>query len=164
MSDIDIVSVQTVQEVTKVNIENAPDQQRNTVSVVEEQTDVFVSLVGMQGPRGYGFVSGEGEPTSGIGRVGDYYIDTEENSFWGPKTSSGWPASPFFIPGAATRHIHTQASASSTWTINHALGGYPSVMVVDSASTVVIGEVSYISTTQVRVSFTSAFSGFAYLT
>jgi len=160
----EIVSVQTVQEVTQVNIENAPDQQRNVVSVVEDQTDVFVSLVGMQGARGYGSISGEGAPTSAIGRVGDYYIDLESNAFWGPKTSSGWPAEPFFVPGATTRHIHTQAAASSTWTINHSLGGYPSVMVVDSASTVVIGEVSYISTTQVQVSFTAPFSGFAYLT
>lgn len=160
----EIISVQTVQEVTQVNIENAPDQQRNTVSVVENQTDVFVSLVGTQGPRGFGFLSGEGTPPSNVGRVGDYYIDLDTNAFWGPKTSTGWPASPFFIPGATARYVHTQAAASSTWTINHSLGGYPSVMVVDSASTVVIGEVSYISTTQVQVSFTAPFSGFAYLT
>jgi hypothetical protein len=160
----EIVSVHTVQEVTKVNIENAPDQQRNTVTVVEDQTDVFVSLVGIQGARGYGFVSGANNPTSADGRVGDFYINTTNNSFWGPKTTSGWPASPFFVPGTTTRHVHTQASPSSTWTINHTLGGYPSVMVVDSASTVVIGEVLYISTTQVQVSFTAPFSGFAYLT
>lgn len=64
----------------------------------------------------------------------------------------------------AVRHIHTQGSVSTTWTINHALGGYPSVSIVDSAKTVVIGEVTYVSTTQVVVNFTSAFSGYAYLT
>jgi hypothetical protein len=64
----------------------------------------------------------------------------------------------------AVRHIHTQGAASTTWTITHALDGYPSVSVVDSAKTVVIGEVNYISTSQVVVNFTSAFSGFAYLT
>jgi hypothetical protein len=64
----------------------------------------------------------------------------------------------------ATRHVHTQGTASTTWTINHALGGYPSVSVVDSANTVVFGEVNYVSTSQVVVNFTSAFSGFAYLT
>lgn len=62
------------------------------------------------------------------------------------------------------RHIHTQETPSTTWTINHALGGYPSVTIVDSAKTVVIGEVNYISTTQTVVNFTSAFSGYAYLT
>jgi len=65
---------------------------------------------------------------------------------------------------AFTRHIHTQGTASTTWTINHALGGYPSVMIVDSAKTVVYGEINYLSTTQVVVNFSSAFSGYAYLT
>lgn len=64
----------------------------------------------------------------------------------------------------ATRHVHTQGTAAATWTITHGLGGYPSVMVVDSAKTVVYGEVTYTSTTQVVVNFSSAFSGYAYLT
>jgi hypothetical protein len=64
----------------------------------------------------------------------------------------------------ASRHIHTQGTASTSWTITHALGGYPSVMVVDSAKTVVYGEINYLSTSQVVVNFSSAFSGFAYLT
>jgi hypothetical protein len=37
------------------------------------------------------------------------------------------------------RHVHNQGTASDTWVINHTLGGYPSVTVVDTASTVVIG-------------------------
>lgn len=64
----------------------------------------------------------------------------------------------------AARHIHTQGTPSTTWIINHALSGYPSVSVVDSAKTVVFGEVQYLSTTQVVVNFSSAFSGYAYLT
>jgi hypothetical protein len=62
------------------------------------------------------------------------------------------------------RHVHTQGSASTDWVITHTLGGKPSVTVVDSADTLVIGEVKYDSNTQVTISFTSAFSGFAYLT
>jgi RNA:NAD 2'-phosphotransferase (TPT1/KptA family) len=62
------------------------------------------------------------------------------------------------------RHIHTQASASSVWTINNTLGGKPSIMVVDTADTVVTGEVTYNSNSQVTVTFTVPFSGYAYLT
>jgi len=62
------------------------------------------------------------------------------------------------------RHTHTQTSVSSTWTINHTLGGKPQVTVVDSADTVVYGEVSYNSNTQVVVTFSAPFSGYAYLT
>lgn len=64
----------------------------------------------------------------------------------------------------ASRHVHTQGTASATWTITHGLGGYPSVSIVDSAKTVVFGEVTYTNTTQVVVNFSSAFSGYAYLT
>lgn len=62
------------------------------------------------------------------------------------------------------RHIHTQNTVSTEWVITHTLGGRPSVTVVDSAGTVVIGEVQYDSNTQVTISFTAAFSGYAYLT
>lgn len=65
---------------------------------------------------------------------------------------------------ATRRYIHTQASASAEWVITHSLGGYPSVTIVDSSKTHVIGEVQYDSTTQITVSFTAAFSGYAYLT
>jgi hypothetical protein len=64
----------------------------------------------------------------------------------------------------ASRHVHTQGTASTIWTITHTLGGYPSVSIVDSAKTVVFGEVSYTSTSQIVVNFSSAFSGYAYLT
>jgi hypothetical protein len=66
--------------------------------------------------------------------------------------------------GNTRRHVHNQPVASETWTINHSLGGKPSITVVDTADTVVIGEVTYISDSQIRIEFTTAFSGFAYLT
>jgi len=65
---------------------------------------------------------------------------------------------------SSRRHIHTQGVASAEWVITHTLGGYPSVSIVDSAKTAVFGEVQYDSTTQVTVSFTVPFSGYAYLT
>lgn len=62
------------------------------------------------------------------------------------------------------RYVHTQPFVSSAWVINHNLNGKPSVTVVDSADTVVIGEVTYNSNSQVTVTFTAPFSGYAYLT
>ena len=66
--------------------------------------------------------------------------------------------------GNTRRFVFTQGQASSTWTINHTLGGKPSVTVVDSANTVVFGEVQYVSNSQVVVVFSAPFSGFAFLT
>lgn len=62
------------------------------------------------------------------------------------------------------RYVHSQPIVSSVWVINHTLGGKPSVTIVDSADTVVIGEVTYNSNSQVTVTFTAPFSGYAYLT
>lgn len=147
-----------------LNVNVNQDPYRNSVSVNEETTEVTIEVQGAQGQRGYGFISGIGEPDPSIGRVGDYYIDTTINAFYGPKTITGWPEMPFYVPGQSLRHIYTQALPSDRWVINHSLGGHPSVTVVDSASTMVIGEVSYVSTSQVVVEFTSPFSGLAYLT
>lgn len=66
--------------------------------------------------------------------------------------------------GNTRRHVHAQATPAESWIITHNLGGKPSVTVVDSADTYVVGEVTYNSTSQVTVAFTTPFSGYAYLT
>lgn len=143
---------------------------RNTVSVTEEPTNVVVSLLGTQGPRGGQILYGTGAPSIQLGLPGDIYIDTVNNSFYGPKYvdpadgAAKWPLFPFYTLAASQRYVHIQTTPSSTWVIEHPLGGEPSVTVVDSAKTMVIGEVRYISSTQIEVEFTSPFSGFAYLT
>ena len=55
-----------------------------------------------------------------------------------------------------------QQSASDTWTVVHNLGKYPSITVVDSAGTVVTGEIVLQTTEQAVISFNGAFSGKAY--
>lgn len=128
------------------------------------EVPVPTSVRGPIGPRGAGTLTGEGLPTYLDGQDGDIYIDTSTGYYYGPKTDGEWSGVPFFTAGAAQRHVHTQASASATWTITHVLGGRPSVTVVDSSGTVVFGEVRYDSNTVVTVLFTAPFSGYAYLT
>ncbi len=60
-------------------------------------------------------------------------------------------------------YIHYQLSSSSTWAIAHNLGKMPSVMVVDSADTVFVGEITYIDNNNLEITFASPFSGKAYL-
>ncbi|CAB4149325.1 hypothetical protein UFOVP529_103 [uncultured Caudovirales phage] len=60
-------------------------------------------------------------------------------------------------------YTHTQASASTIWTITHNLNCYPAATIVDSAGTVVIGEIEYLTSNVIRVTFTAAFAGKAYL-
>lgn len=59
-------------------------------------------------------------------------------------------------------YVHTQNEPSETWTITHNLAKYPSVSVVDSAGTVVYGQIDYNSTNQATLTFSSSFSGKAY--
>ena len=59
-------------------------------------------------------------------------------------------------------YVHKQSVASSEWTIVHNLGKYPSITVVDSAGTVVVGEIVLQTTEQAVISFNGAFSGKAY--
>lgn len=59
-------------------------------------------------------------------------------------------------------YTHKQAQAAKVWTITHGLGKRPSVTVVDSAGTAVIGEIEYLDDNTVRLTFCAAFSGTAY--
>lgn len=60
-------------------------------------------------------------------------------------------------------YTHTQAVASAVWTINHNLNGEPTAVVLDSAGTQCEGTFSYPSKNTMVITFTSAFSGTAYV-
>jgi len=60
-------------------------------------------------------------------------------------------------------YTHTQGSASSSWVISHGLAFFPNVTVQDSAGNIVEGEIAYTNANSLTVSFSSAFSGKAYL-
>lgn len=65
--------------------------------------------------------------------------------------------------GASDKHYtHNQVATSAEWTVTHNLNKKPSVMVVDSGDSVVIGEIVYLSNNQVKLKFSAAFSGKAY--
>ncbi|MDO4444701.1 MAG: siphovirus ReqiPepy6 Gp37-like family protein [Bacillota bacterium] len=60
-------------------------------------------------------------------------------------------------------YIHTHLTAEKVWDIRHNLNKYPSVTVVDSAGNTVLGECEYLSKDQIRLQFSAAFAGLAYL-
>jgi hypothetical protein len=49
-----------------------------------------ISLVGPAGANGSTIYSGTTAPTASIGAIGDFYIDTANGTFFGPKTANGW--------------------------------------------------------------------------
>lgn len=60
-------------------------------------------------------------------------------------------------------YVHIQSTIASTWVVTHNMGKYPSVSVVDSGNNIVFGDVSYLSTSKLTITFAAAFSGKAYL-
>jgi hypothetical protein len=60
-------------------------------------------------------------------------------------------------------YTHNQGLPSAIWTIAHGLDKKPSVMVVDTANTVVIGQIEYIDNNNITLTFNGSFSGYAYI-
>jgi len=90
--------------------------------------------------------------------VQSYNGRLEQNEYYG---IVAYPASS--IAPEVGHYTHTQIAASSSWSVTHNLGKFPSVSIVDSGNHVVIGDVEYINSNELIITFTSAFSGKAYL-
>lgn len=58
---------------------------------------------------------------------------------------------------------YIKSTPDKIWEITHNLDKYPSVTVVDSAGSVVMGDITYTSKSSLTVTFSAAFSGKAYL-
>ena len=69
------------------------------------------------------------------------------------------------VPGEdeVDSYIHTQSQASATWTVQHNLDKYPSVVIVDNEDDVVHGQINYQSKNTIIITFSAAFAGKAYL-
>ena len=59
--------------------------------------------------------------------------------------------------------VFTQGVAATTWNIQHNLGKFPSITVIDTGDTVVAGEYTYIDNNNVTLTFSAGFAGKAYL-
>ena len=56
-------------------------------------------------------------------------------------------------------YLHDQGVPSDTWVIAHNLGKYPSVSIIDTAGTDVLGKVEYVNINTIKIYFKNAFSG-----
>ena len=59
--------------------------------------------------------------------------------------------------------IFTQGVPATTWNIQHNLGKFPSVSVINNNNIVINGEVTYIDNNNVQLNFSAGFTGKAYL-
>lgn len=146
--EIDIVDINLSIAAPQTNSVSV-NQSSNLISATQTTNSVTVGTVGVQGPAG---------PQGENGFVGS-------NGAQGPQGAQGsvGPQGPQGTGVSHTTFVFNQISASATWTIAHNLNCFPSVMVVDSAGSVVYGNIEYLSANSLRLTFVAAFGGQAFL-
>ena len=135
--------------------------QADTFLDVSDATEVPPSTVqflapGVRGPRGF---PGSTGPAGANGTsVTSATISTTGELQLGLSNGQTLDAGAVRVPTE-----YSQITPASVWTITHNLNRHPAVTVVDSAGTVVEGDVSYASRNQIVLSFAVPFAGNAYL-
>lgn len=86
-------------------------------------------------------------------------IPVEENDFIRNPVLILQPAD---VTVADKNYVHTQAVPSTTWTINHNLGKFPSISIVDTSDREWLGDIIHNSINQAVVVFAASFGGKAY--
>jgi len=145
------------------------------IIVQEQNNEVVVSSVGEQGPSGRTILNGSGIPSDSIGAVGDFYYDTLNFKFYGPKLSASTTYGTW--SGATVIPFNEPVSFEYTWTsddlyahsdgwaitINHGLLFRPNVLVKAAGSGVLETGVQYNNLSSITLTMTEKFSGTAYL-
>lgn len=92
-----------------------------------------------------------------VGETGKVYLLVEDtpSSVWIEFAGGGG--------GADLNYMFAQSTPSSTWIIQHNLGKHPSVTVVASDTSTVIGDIHYDDLYNLTLTFSAPFSGTAYL-
>jgi hypothetical protein len=146
--DVNIVDINlTVTEEADNSV--TVSQANNSITALQTTNSVTVGTLGLQGPPG---------STGATGPAGA----TGEQGPQGPQGATG--AQGAQGTGAShTTYTHNQNSASATWNVTHNLNCFPSVMVVDSAGSVVYGNIEYLDANSLRLTFVASFGGKAYL-
>lgn len=147
-----------------------------TVKVIEQINKVITATPGPQGPRGRTILNGTGIPASNLGLEGDFYFNTLNNDFYGPKLSDlSWAGATVirlaikddlsFQSSWELTQVHNPDVHSSDYhvIIYHNLGYSPNVTVKSSAGDVLETGIDYNSINTLTLTMAQPFSGTAYL-
>lgn len=144
------------------------------IIVTEVVNDVIVSTPGPQGPRGKTILNGVGAPSNNLGLAGDFYYNTANTDFYGPKLSdTTWSGATIiqlvqegndFAYSASWELAQVQGTGTNRFVVlDHNLGFYPNVTVKTSAGDVLETGIDYNSINQITLTMAQPFAGTAYL-
>jgi hypothetical protein len=146
-----------------------------TVVVTQTVNDVVVSAPGPQGPAGRTILNGSGAPANNLGVAGDFYYNTANTDFYGPKLSdTTWSGTTIiklvqegtdyaFEYSWEIGQVTGPVSGIYSLAITHNLGFRPNVTVKTSAGDVLETGIDYNSSNQLTLTMAQPFSGTAYL-
>jgi hypothetical protein len=117
-----------------------------------------VGANGPTGPSGPSGASGASGPSGSSGPSGASAYET-----WLDAGNTG-SIDQFLALLTEQYFRYVQGSPLAHWDVTHTLNRYCAVTVVDSAGSIVEGDVTYLSTSQLTIDFSAPFSGEAYLT
>lgn len=146
----------------EVDVVTLTQAQYNALTPKDPDTFYIISdapvVAGPPGPQGPAGPNGPQGPQGVAGEQGEQGVqgDTGATGPMGPPGADG-------ADGADGAYTFIQAAPLDTWDITHPLPFYPNVSVVDSSGSLVEGDLVYLSATALRVTFSAAFSGQAYL-
>lgn len=101
--------------------------------------------------------------SGGEGGTSNYNDLDNKPKINGVTLSGNKTSSELGLIGEDKNFIYTKGTPDKVWDITHNLDKYPSVTIVDSAGSVVMGDITYISKNNLKVTFSAAFGGTAYL-
>ena len=127
----------------------------NIIGIIESKTlEIQVEVQGTgprgpQGPPGETYIHPDTHPAAMI-------VESEERVFLSNQEKTA-------LLSFTESYVHDQLSSSAVWAVMHNLNKYPNVTILDSAGTLVIGEIEYLSKNSLILRFAAEFSGKAYL-
>lgn len=124
------------------------NKKENRIIVKSVERNIKLRHVGRQGEPGAPGPAGLGLPAGGVD--GDILVKDGDGEY-----QTKW-AQPFSFDD---KHYSANFTVSNIVAVNHGLGKYPAVSVMDSAGEEVVGEVDYLDVNSLIVKFTYPFSG-----
>lgn len=129
------------------------DDKPNVEAIVTEGAKIEVEIIGTGPPGDPGVKGDPGEdgktPVVGV----DYFTEADKEEI----------IRQINIEGQDAYYVHDQIAAASVWYVTHNLNKHPSVTVIDTAGSVVVGDINYTDNNQLQLNFGAPFSGKAFL-
>jgi hypothetical protein len=151
MPTLDSVTIEVLNTLDQISID--PVESTSIIQLEENSPNLVVELSTVDPASLVKSVNGR------TGNVVINYSDIAGAPDWATTNGSSNAA-----PVNQVRFVYTQNAPANQWTINHNLGFFPNITVLDNQNRLLEVHIEYLNTNTARIVMNSACSGVAYLT